>query len=290
MLQAKGKFPPWIKKRLPASPVADLTRRILEQYDLNTVCRSAHCPNIGECFARGTATFMIMGNVCTRSCRFCAVKTGKPSPPEDSEPERISLAAKEMGLRHVVVTSVTRDDLEDGGAAHFAAVIRALRKHNPQASVEVLVPDFKGSEDSVRIVVDAQPDVFNHNVETVLSLYTTVRPEAGYRTSLGVLALAKKLRTDMLTKSGLMLGLGERHEEVEAVLYDLRRADCDIVTIGQYLRPSPEHLPVVEFVEPAEFERYLGLCKQMGFRAVASGPFVRSSYNAIEVKDEAQRP
>lgn len=233
---------------------------------------------------------MIMGNVCTRSCRFCAVKTGKPSPPEDSEPERISLAAKEMGLRHVVVTSVTRDDLEDGGAAHFAAVIRALRKHNPQASVEVLVPDFKGSEDSVRIVVDAQPDVFNHNVETVLSLYTTVRPEAGYRTSLGVLALAKKLRTDMLTKSGLMLGLGERHEEVEAVLYDLRRADCDIVTIGQYLRPSPEHLPVVEFVEPAEFERYLGLCKQMGFRAVASGPFVRSSYNAIEVKDEAQRP
>jgi lipoic acid synthetase len=288
MLQAKGKFPHWIKKRLPASPRADFTRRILEQYDLNTVCRSAHCPNIGECFARGMATFLIMGNVCTRSCRFCAVKAGTPLQLDASEPERIATAAREMGLSHVVVTSVTRDDIEDGGAAQFAAVIETLRKANPRATVEVLVPDFKGREESVRTVADAGPDVFNHNVETVPSLYSTVRPEADYNVSLGVLKVAKRIKPRMLTKSGLMLGLGETQSEVEAVLHDLRRVDCDIVTIGQYLRPSREHLPVVEFVEPSEFERYLGLGKQMGFRAVASGPFVRSSYNAIEMKNEAQ--
>ncbi|MBI4830779.1 MAG: lipoyl synthase, partial [Candidatus Lindowbacteria bacterium] len=242
----------------------------------------------GDCFARGTATFMIMGNVCMRSCRFCAVKAGKPLPLEASEPQRIAMAVKEMGLRHVVVTSVTRDDIPDGGAAHFANVIRALRKLNLQITVEVLVPDFKGREESVRMVVDAQPDVFNHNVETVPSLYSVVRPEADYRVSLGVLRLAKQIEPFMLTKSGLMLGLGEKRDDVVSVLRDLRGADCDILTIGQYLRPSPEHLPVVEFVEPAKFERYLELGKQMGFRAVASSPFVRSSYNAMEMKDEAQ--
>lgn len=288
MPQVKSKFPPWIKKRLPASPRTDFTRGVLEKYRLNTVCRSAHCPNTGECFASGTAAFMIMGNACTRSCRFCAVEGGSPALLDGSEPERLALAAGEMGLRHVVVTSVTRDDLEDGGAAHFAAVIGALRGLNPQTAVEVLVPDFKGRGQSVWTVVDAGPDVFNHNVETVPSLYPKVRPEASYEVSLGVLRLAKQLRPRMLTKSGLMVGLGERSEEVEAVMGDLRRAGCDILTIGQYLSPSPEHLPVAAFIEPSEFERYRLLGVRMGFRAVASGPFVRSSHNAAEVTREAQ--
>jgi lipoic acid synthetase len=231
---------------------------------------------------------MIMGDVCTRSCRFCAVQGGEPLPLEPSEPERIAMAAKDMGLRHVVVTSVTRDDLEDGGAAHVAAVIRALKGLGPKLSVEVLVPDFRGREESVRTVVDAEPAVFNHNVETVPALYRTVRPEADYHVSLGVLRLAKRLRPHMLSKSGLMVGLGEHTEEVEGVMDDLRRVDCDIITIGQYLRPSMEHLPVIEFIEPAEFERYRELGKRMGFSAVAAGPFVRSSFNAAEVTEEAR--
>jgi len=288
MPQAKRKFPPWIKKRLPAGGQTDNTREILERHRLNTVCSSAHCPNTGECFAHGTATFMIMGDVCTRACRFCAVGGGEPAPLDASEPERVAAAAKEMGLRHVVVTSVTRDDLEDGGAAHFAAVIASLRRAMPQASVEVLVPDFGGREESVRTVVVARPDVFNHNVETVPSLYEKVRPGADYGVSLDVLRLAGRPGGKMLTKSGLMLGLGERREEIEAVMTDLRDVDCDILTIGQYLSPSREHLPVAEFIEPAAFDRYKETGLAMGFRAVASGPFVRSSYNALEVKDQAE--
>ncbi len=287
MPHAKSKFPPWIKKRLPASPRVDETRRILERHGLSTVCRSAHCPNTGECYANGTATFMILGEVCTRSCRFCAVRAGEPSMPDPSEPGRVAAAAKEMGLRHVVVTSVTRDDLEDGGAAHFAAVIEAVRAMNPRAAVEVLVPDFKGRAASVRTVIDAGPDVFNHNVETVPRLYDKVRPGADYQVSLSALRLAKRYGPDMLTKSGLMLGLGERREEVEAVMGDLRGAGCDILTIGQYLSPSPEHLAVVEFIEPAAFDGYRETGLRMGFKAVASGPFVRSSYNALEIKERA---
>jgi lipoic acid synthetase len=243
---------------------------------------------MGECFARGTATFMIMGNICTRSCRFCAVVSGNPSPLEHSEPQRIAAAAKKLGLQHVVVTSVTRDDLEDGGAEHFAAVISALKASDPDATIEVLVPDFNGRSESIRTVLDAEPDVFNHNVETVPSLYPDVRPQAGYDISLNVLRLARELRPDALTKSGLMLGLGEQKENVEAVMQDLRDVDCDILTIGQYLAPSHEHIPVIEFIEPAEFERYHGLGLQMGFKAVPSGPFVRSSYNALDVKTQAQ--
>lgn len=284
----KSKFPPWIRKRLPASPQAGITRRILEKYGLNTVCQSAQCPNTGECFASGTATFMIMGAVCTRSCRFCAVQGGNPEPLEESEPHRIALAARELKLNHVVVTSVTRDDLGDGGAAHFAEVVRKLREISPGATVEVLVPDFGGREESVKTVLAAEPDVFNHNVETVPSLYPQVRPEADYQVSLRVLELAKRLRPDILTKSGLMVGLGEQKGEVKTVLRDLRRVNCDILTIGQYLRPSREHLPVVEFIEPSEFERLRELGLRLGFRAVASGPFVRSSYNALEVKNEAR--
>jgi lipoic acid synthetase len=263
------------------------TRRILEKYQLNTVCTSAHCPNTGECFAQGTATFLIMGDVCTRSCRFCAVPDGKPLPLERTEPERIAAATREMGLQHVVVTSVTRDDLEDGGAAHFLAVISELKRLTPRITVEVLVPDFMGREQSIRTVVDAGPDVFNHNVETVPSLYPEVRPQASYRLSLAVLKLARQFGPRTLTKSGLMVGLGESKEEIESVMTDLRRVDCDILTIGQYLAPSQEHLPVVEFIEPAEFDRYRRLGRKMGFRAIASGPFVRSSHNANEVKMEA---
>jgi len=230
---------------------------------------------------------MIMGDSCTRACRFCAVRQGEPAPLDESEPERIAAAAKEMGLSYVVVTSVTRDDLEDGGAAHFAAVISSLKRINPQATVEVLVPDFGGNKKSVQTVVDARPGVFNHNIETVPSLYDEVRPGANYEISLGVLRLAKRLGRDMLTKSGLMVGLGERREEVKAVMRDLRDCGCDILTIGQYLSPSKEHLPVVEFIEPAAFDDYREIGLEMGFRAVASGPFVRSSYNAMEVKEQA---
>lgn len=288
MPQPKRKFPPWIKKRLPAGPQVEATRKILDRHALNTVCNSAHCPNTGECFAHGTATFMIMGDVCTRACRFCAVRGGTSSPLDGSEPERVAQAAKELGLRHVVVTSVTRDDLDDGGAAHFAAVIASLRRLIPQASVEVLVPDFKGNMESVRTVVDARPDVFNHNVETVPSLYETVRPGADYGVSLDVLRAAKRLaRGDILTKSGLMIGLGERREEIEAVMRDLCEAGCDVLTIGQYLSPSREHLAVVEFIEPEVFDTYREVGLAMGFKAVASGPFVRSSYNALEVKEQA---
>jgi lipoic acid synthetase len=287
MTQPQRKFPPWIKKRLPANPQAERTRAILERHRLNTVCNSAHCPNTGECFARGTATFMIMGNSCTRSCRFCAVAKGAPEPLQASEPERVAQAASELQLRHVVVTSVTRDDLEDGGASHFAATILSLKRMMPDATVEVLVPDFKGDPESVRTVLEAGPDVFNHNVETVPSLYPQVRPEARYDVSLRVLRAAKQTHPEILTKSGLMVGLGEKKEEVEDVMRDLLACGCDILTIGQYLRPSPLHLPVVEFIEPAEFERYREVGKRMGFKAVAAAPFVRSSYNAHEVNKEA---
>lgn len=231
---------------------------------------------------------MIMGNVCTRSCRFCAVEGGQPSPLERSEPERIARAVKEMKLRYVVVTSVTRDDLEDGGAAHFADVIKTVRRLNPEAAIEVLVPDFKGRKASVQTVVEADPDVFNHNLETVPSLYPQVRPGADFRVSLDVLRLAKRLNPGILTKSGLMVGLGETQAEVENVMRELRDVDCDILTIGQYLSPSPKHLSVVEFIEPAEFERYRKAGEEMGFKAVASGPFVRSSYEAVDVREKAR--
>lgn len=287
MTQPQRKFPPWIKKRLPANPQADRTRQILERYRLNTVCRSAQCPNTGECFASGTATFMIMGNTCTRSCRFCGVAKGVPEPLEQSEANRVAAAARDLGLKHVVVTSVTRDDLEDGGAAHFAATIEAMRLALPEATVEVLVPDFRGNEDSIRVVLDARPDVFNHNVETVPSLYPQVRPEADYKLSLRVLKSAKDMKPAILTKSGLMVGLGEKKEEVEAVMQDLVEVRCDILTVGQYLRPSPKHLPVAQFIEPSGFEQYRELGMRLGFRAVASGPFVRSSYHAGEVHKEA---
>lgn len=276
------RLPPWLHKRIPASGSLEATRRLLEELKLNTVCESALCPNLGECFARRTATFMILGRVCTRNCRFCAVEGGRPEPPDPDEPRRVAQAAARLGLKHVVVTSVTRDDLPDGGAGQFAATIRAVREELPGAVIEVLTPDFKGDRQSLVRVVEAQPHIFNHNVETVPRLYPQVRPEADYRRSLEVLRLVKELSPDVYTKSGLMVGLGETREEVEEVMADLRQVSCDILTVGQYLRPSPRHLEVREFVRPEVFDYYAEVGRKMGFLYIASAPLVRSSYNAAE--------
>ncbi|TDA69792.1 MAG: lipoyl synthase [Clostridia bacterium] len=273
-------FPAWLKKRLPVSPEIDAVREMVAGLGLHTVCSSAHCPNLGECFARRTATFMILGDICTRNCRFCAVKGGQPGPPDPDEPQRVSEAAARLGLRHVVVTSVTRDDLVDGGAGQFAFTIAALRSRLPEAVVEVLTPDFQGSAGAVGTVVAAGPHIFNHNLETVPRLYRQVRPGADYRRSLEVLRLAKETEAAVYTKSGLMVGLGEKVAEVELVMQDLRAAGCDILTIGQYLQPTAGHLPVQEFVHPDVFSHYERLGRDMGFVHVASGPFVRSSYQA----------
>ncbi len=283
------RFPPWLRKRIPAGGRGKRVRELLAELQLETVCNAAQCPNQCECFAKGTATFMILGSVCTRKCRFCAVAGGEPQHVAADEPARLAEAVEAMGLRHVVVTSVTRDDLPDGGSAHFAAVIHAIRAKSPQCSVEVLTPDFGGDENDIATVAVAGPTIYNHNVETVPRLYATVRPEADYRRSLGVLATVRRLAPEMLTKSGLMVGLGETDDELLAVLSDLREVDCQIVTIGQYLSPSREHLPVVEFIHPDIFARWKQRAESMGFLAVASGPFVRSSHNAEEVFELARR-
>jgi lipoic acid synthetase len=261
---------------------------------IHTICQSARCPNVGECFGRGLATFLIMGERCTRNCRFCAVEGGRPPALDADEPARVAEAARGLGLKHVVVTSVTRDDLPDGGAGHFAAVVRALREAAPDATVEILVPDFRGDQEALAVVVAAAPDVLGHNVETVPRLYRRVRPGANYRRSVGLLRRAKEwgaarntrflacARNDtrILTKSGLMVGLGESPEEVEAVMRDLREAAVDLLTIGQYLRPSKQHLAVVEYVEPARFAHYARGARALGFREAACAPLVRSSYHA----------
>jgi len=277
------RFPEWLKKSVPSSSNLEKVTALLQDLRLNTVCQSALCPNRGECFARGTATFMILGNVCTRDCRFCAVPHGKPEPVDEEEPYRVAEAARRLGLKHVVITSVTRDDLPDGGASHFAAVIKAIRDKLPQACVEVLTPDFKGQEEALALVVQARPDIFNHNVETVPRLYPKVRPQANYRRSLEVLRKIKEMDPGIYTKSGFMVGLGETREEILEVMADLRAVGCDILTIGQYLQPSPRHLEVEEYVTPATFDWYAHKGEEMGFLHVASGPFIRSSYLADEV-------
>jgi len=279
---ASGRFPAWLKKRLPSGPGGARVRGILEGLRLNTVCRSALCPNIGECFHKGAATFLIMGPVCTRRCRFCAVGGGAVEPLSPDEPERVAQAARELALRHVVVTSVTRDDIADGGAGHFARVVEALRRRT-EATVEVLVPDFAGDERSVRRVVESGPDVFNHNVETVERLYAKVRPGADYGRSLAVLAAAASMDESLVTKSGMMVGLGESMDEVDAVLGDLVAARTSVVTVGQYLAPSARHLAVERFVEPEEFAALERRAMEMGFAAASCGPLVRSSYCAEEV-------
>jgi len=272
-------LPSWIKKRVSLGE-GEETQNVLQSLSLHTVCESAHCPNRGECFKRKVATFLIMGNICTRGCRFCAVEKGMPQPLDPEEPKRVGEASRRLGLKHVVVTSVTRDDLPDGGASHFAATIREIHQILPFSTVEVLTPDFQGREESWQIVVKENPEVFNHNVETVPRLYPTVRPLASYERSLTLLKRVKEIAPSIITKSGLMVGLGEKREEVVEVLKDLREVGCDVVTIGQYLRPSPRHLEVREYVSPQVFAWYEDVARSLGFRGVASGPFVRSSYLA----------
>jgi lipoic acid synthetase len=278
------RHPDWIKVRAPTSPEYFRTRALLAELRLHTVCQEAQCPNIGECFSHRTATFMLMGDVCTRNCPYCAVAHGKVRPLDPDEPRRIAEAVARLGLDHVVVTSVDRDDLADGGAAHFAATASAIRRLRAAARVEVLVPDFKGSHSAVETVVEAPVTIFNHNIETVPSLYRKARPGGNYQRSLDVLAHARssgKMRGDaLLTKAGIMLGLGEETSEIESVLLDLRTAGCDILTLGQYLRPSRDHLPVERYVTPAEFAELRSSAMALGFRHVESGPLVRSSYHA----------
>jgi len=282
------RLPDWIReKKLNLSSLREM-KTMLRERELHSVCESLACPNRTECFSRGTATFMILGDVCTRSCGFCNVTTGRPyAPPSPEEPRAVAETARRLGLKHVVVTCVTRDDLEDGGAQQFAETIRELRAALPQAAVEVLTSDFRGNFDSVRTVVEARPDYFNHNVETVPRLYDFVRPGSRFERSLGVLREAKRVDAGVVTKSGLMLGLGERPEEVVDVLQHLRAAGVEIVTIGQYLQPKREKLDVVEYVHPSVFEEYRDIGQSLGFRAVFSGPFVRSSYMADMVAHQA---
>ena len=275
----KTKFPPWIKKRIPSGGAGERVRELLSRLQLATVCQSAHCPNQCECFANGTATFMILGNVCTRNCGFCAVSHGACLPPDPTEPARVAEAAAGLALSYVVVTSVTRDDLPDGGAEQFRQTILALAEKQP-CRIEVLTPDFQGDHAAIERVASAHPHVYNHNVETAPRLYAEVRPQANYRRSLELLRHVKDHFPEVRTKSGLMVGLGETPDEVFAVLADLREAGCERVTIGQYLQPSPRHLPVREFVTPEQFAVYEARAREIGFAAVASGPFVRSSYHA----------
>jgi len=275
--------PPWLRVRMPSGPQYEETRRLLRNGQLHTVCQEAHCPNIFECFGRRTATFLILGDHCTRDCAFCAVKQGPLQPPDPDEPRRVAQAAAEMQLRYVVVTSVTRDDLPDGGAAHFAATIAALRKERPEVRVEVLIPDFQGDPAALAVVLAAGPDVLNHNLETVPRLYPTVRPQAQYRRSLLLLENASHQAPHIPTKSGLMLGLGESEAEIRQTLADLRSANCRLLTLGQYLQPTPRNLPVVRYVPPEEFEQWRHIALDLGFEQVAAAPFVRSSYQAGEV-------
>lgn len=282
------RLPDWI--RTTHSPALHETRSLLRRHRIATVCEEARCPNMGKCFSRPTATFLILGPNCTRNCGFCAVTSAPPPPVAEDEPRQVAEAAREMGLRYVVITSVTRDDLPDGGAGQFARTIQAVRSALPKTGIEVLTPDFGGDEAALKTVLDASPDVFNHNVETVPGLYPAVRPSADYGRSLGLLRRAKTLRPSMATKSGFMLGLGETMDEVVRLLGDLRSAGCDLLTIGQYLQPTRNNLPVVKYIPPGVFEDIGALAMTMGFRFVASAPLVRSSMNADEMYDRLSGP
>ncbi|MFZ0942423.1 MAG: lipoyl synthase [Syntrophobacteraceae bacterium] len=275
--------PDWLKLKLPAGPDYELVRSLISNSALHTVCQEARCPNQWECFAGQTAAFLIMGPRCTRNCRFCAVEHGPSGPPDPEEPFRVAEAAHGLGLRYVVVTSVTRDDLPDGGAAIFAATIRAIRKKIPDVQVEVLIPDFQGRPEPLLAVVEARPDVLNHNIETVERLYPPVRPGAEYKRSTQLLRRAKGFNASLAIKSGLMLGLGELPEEIHQTLRDLLDAGCTLLTLGQYLQPSADHIPVERFVSPAEFDKWKEIALSMGFWRVASGPLVRSSYHAQDL-------
>jgi lipoic acid synthetase len=279
--------PPWLKVRAPGGATFGEVRRLLGELKLHTVCEEAHCPNIGECWDHRAATFMILGEVCTRNCAYCAVAHGTPQPLDADEPRRLAEAVAAMGMRHIVVTSVDRDDLPNGGAEQFAAVVRETRRRTPDTSIELLIPDFKGSEQALRIVVEARPDILNHNLETVSRLYRIARPGGRYERALELLRRAKALDPGLLTKSGLMVGLGETWEELLLAIRDLRAQACDILTLGQYLRPSADHLPVARYYTPDEFGELKDCAERLGFRHVEAGPLVRSSYHAWEQAERA---
>lgn len=275
--------PVWLKRSLPTGSGYERVRSLLSKNRLHTVCEEAKCPNIWECFSKQTATFLIMGSRCSRNCRFCAILQGPVSPPDPFEPARLVQAVRELNLIYVVITSVTRDDLSDGGSGHFASVITMIRQELPQVKIEILIPDFQGDSECLKAVLQAGPQVLNHNIETVSRLYRTIRPEADYQRSLEILAKSRKLKPDLPVKSGMMLGLGETEKEIRQTLKDLLDSGCLILTLGQYLQPSKDHVPVHRFVPPEEFQDWKGLASEMGFVEVVSGPLVRSSYRAKEV-------
>jgi lipoic acid synthetase len=281
--------PEWLKVRAPGSPNYLRLRGLMRGLGLHTVCEEAHCPNIGECWHHGTATFMILGDVCTRACAYCAVAHGRPDPVDADEPRRLGEAVETLSLNYVVITSVDRDDLKDGGASIFAGSIRETRARRPECRIEVLIPDFQGREDALRIVLDARPDILNHNTETVPRLYRMARSGGRYQRTLELLDRSRRYAPDIPTKSGLMVGLGEEHDELVATLKDLRDVGCQILTLGQYLRPSPEHAPMIRYYTPAEFAELKTLALDMGFVHVESGPLVRSSYHAHETADAYDR-
>lgn len=276
--------PEWLKIKFQDPKHINKVERLLKGLSLHTVCQEATCPNRMECFNKGTATFMILGSICTRGCRYCDVETGKPKGVDPNEPENLAKATKELNLRHVVITSVTRDDLEDGGADQFVKCIEKVRETSKATSIEVLIPDLQGNEEALAKIVAAAPEIINHNIETVPSLFKKIRPVADYQQSLDLLANVKKMNPKIFTKSGLMVGLGETEEEVVRVFADLREVGCDFLTVGQYLQPSKKHIAVAEYIHPDLFKDYEKVAYEMGFKHVASGPFVRSSYNAEQTK------
>lgn len=273
--------PEWLRRRIISSEKIEHTREVLKRYSLSTVCENARCPNLCECFNRGVATFIIMGSTCTRGCRFCAVKNGVPETIDSSEPQRIYEAVKLLNLKYIVITSVTRDDLLDGGAGHYAGVIKYLRERLDDIRIEVLVPDFNRSLKSLHIIYEAKIDIFAHNIETVRRLHKTVKPDSNYEASLWALKSAKRISEEIPTKSGLLLGMGETEGEVISTMQELRDANCDIITIGQYLKPAPDKLEEREFITPKIFEKFKEIAYNLSFKKVISGPFVRSSYNAV---------
>jgi len=284
----ESRLPPWFKQRGADPKVMLPIEGLLDRLNLHTICKSALCPNIADCFSRKTATFLILGDVCTRHCTVCAVKKGRPLPIDDKEPQHLAEAADKLNLNYVVITSTTRDDLPDGGASHFIKTIRMIHERRPGTYVEVLIPDFLGSSEAIRALVKSQPEVINHNLETVPRLYPQVRPEADYSRSLSLLSSVKKLNPKIVTKSGLMLGLGEETDEVLEVMKDLRKANCDLLTLGQYLQPSPRHLPVARYISPEEFHELGVTARKMGFAEAASMPLVRSSFRAAELYRKAR--
>lgn len=283
------RLPPWLKRPLPGGRQFARTKGVVARSGVATVCQDARCPNLTECWSKRTATFMILGHKCTRRCHYCAVETGRPDAPDADEPRRLANAVAELGLRHAVITAVARDDLPDGGAGHFARCIQAVKARVPDVTVEVLPADFHARRESIRIVCDARPDVYNHNVEMVERLTPRFRPQGDYRRSLDVLRIVAELDADMLTKSGLMLGLGETRGEILRTFDDLRAVGCDVLTVGQYLAPSANHAPVARYYSPEEFAELADRARERGFLSVASAPFVRSSYNAAEVFDDIKR-